>query len=77
MSNLDDLLLTSVTSTKDTLVTLLAGIIPTNAKSIDPYLDVLVDELIEIDCRLFFDAFVVKTSSFKFVFTILYLITLA
>lgn len=56
---------------------MLAGIIPTNAKSIDPYLDVLVDELIELDCRLFFDAFVVKTSSFKFVFTILYLITLA
>ena len=56
---------------------MLAGIIPTNAKSIDPYLDVLVDELIELDCRLFFDAFVVKTSSFKFVFTILYSITLA
>ena len=43
---------------------MLAGIIPTNAKSIDPYLDVLVDELIELDCRLFFDAF--RSENFKF-----------
>lgn len=45
-----------------------AGIIPTNAKhepkSIDPYLDVLVDELIELDGRLFFDAF--RSENFKF-----------
>ena len=36
-----------------------AGIIPTNGKHepVDPYLDVLVDELIELDDRLFFDAF--------------------
>lgn len=60
---------------------MLAGIIPTNAKhepkSTDPYLDVLVDEPIELDGRLFLMHFVVKTSSFKFVFTILYSITLA
>ena len=43
---------------------MLAGILPTNAKSIDPYLDVLVDELIELDCRLFFDAF--RSENFKF-----------
>ena len=47
---------------------MLAGIIPANAKhepkSIDPYLEVLVDELIELDGTLFFDAF--RSENFKF-----------
>lgn len=47
---------------------MLAGIIPANGKhepkSIDPYLEVLVDELMELDGAVFYDAF--NCENFKF-----------